>query len=384
MTPFAQIFGYSLAALGVISAFWLLKKHQYRLAAFIISGAFIIFAAIQIFSNGLLGAQTLSVEQFLCWGFGIALFTLSVYFAQKNSLSYAFAVLIMSAFSCFCGLSGVQAFLKTHLLWQVTTSLKNYGEKLDSFQTTVLDMRKSLTEQQLILGSNQMTLALLVTNVQKEFSERESDLKTGQDLLSAGQVEFKSDIADVKNGILNNQISNQLTIAMAENKITKAQSDIASQFQLLSEVSSNANSTLTNLMAQKNMLTNVESLVNVLFGGSIDQTFTSSETNKLVILNLPGVKICVFMLKYVPVENSIQAWAQYDQPLIGHTTSPLVPASISQAGNVIVTRFFGDSDLSKTTFMFRYIKDPHNINPARTMSQIATNGINVDGQILAF
>ena len=416
MTPFAQIFGYSLAALGVISAFWFLKKHQYRLAAFVVSGAFIIFGsiqlfsrglsgiqnltvylgyslvtfgvcftfwllkkkkyriaafvisgafivfgAIQLFSNGLLVTQNLTIEQFLCWGFGLALFTLSVYFAHKNSLSYAFAVLVMSAFAIFCGLSGVQAFLKTHLLWQITTSLKNYGEKLDSFQTTVLDMRKGLTEQQAILASNQIALALLVTNVENDFSRREHEITTNQTAFQKLVYRQGNELAVI-----------EARIQDAESNVLSQQSDITKQFLKLSLIHSNLDLVQVDILSQERQLTNVESLVNALYSNTEDELIETSDTNNLIVLKQSGRQIVFMKLKHVPIPNSIQGIVSM------HGEQMPISPKMGQSKNIVISVFSREADLNGH-FALRYIKSPESTDIVKNMVLVNSNTIAYDG-----
>ena len=173
MDKFSQVFGYVFAAASIYLAFLFLSKKQFRWSGACVTFAFVAFVLIQLFGNGVFGPHDISTEQIICWLFAAGFLSLAVYFAHKGSLPYAFAIVIMAAFAGFAGLSGVQSFLKTHILWQVTSTLKTYGEKIDQFQTSVLEMRKELTEQQKSLTINQQFLGLLVTNFQNEVKSKQ-------------------------------------------------------------------------------------------------------------------------------------------------------------------------------------------------------------------
>ena len=203
-----------MAGLLVLLAFFFGYKKRFQMGAVIVALAFIAFLLGQFEGAGIFTFQSnLTVEQILCWTFGAAFFVFAGFLVKKEHLAYAVVVLLISAFTCFCGLSGVQALLKTHMLWQVTSSLKNYGDKIDRFQETVAAMNQDIREQQATNATTQKELKLLATRIQK-----------------------------------------------AQANVDSQQIDITNQYSQLRSVQ-------TDIFSQQQKLTNVESLVSLLFGG---------------------------------------------------------------------------------------------------------------------
>jgi hypothetical protein len=100
----------------------------------------------------------------------------------------------------------------------------------------------------------------------------------------------------------------------------------------------------TNIFYQQEKLTNVESLVNSLFSNTEDEEFSTSETNKVIILKLGGVQMAVFRLKFAPIPNSIQAILTG-----GMGQMPLFP-KMGQVQNILFAKFKKDNDLNGATF----------------------------------
>jgi hypothetical protein len=160
----------------IILAFLYLRQKHYRVSGMMASFAFLSFFFIQVAGTGLFGTQHITAEQILCWIFGFLFLCLAAYFAHKDSLAYSLVILVMSAFSVFCGLSSVQTFLKTGMLMKVVDTLDEYGKKLDGYQTNVIEMRNQLSDQQDFLKSNQLSLASNIINMKKDFSDHQTSL----------------------------------------------------------------------------------------------------------------------------------------------------------------------------------------------------------------
>jgi hypothetical protein len=108
----------------------------------------------------------------------------------------------------------------------------------------------------------------------------------------------------------------------------------------------------TNLSAQQEKLTNVESLVNTLFSNTEDEEFPASDTNRVIILKPGGVQQVFFKLKFAPVPNTIQVLV-----LSGGTQAPLLP-QMMQFANILITKFFNGSDLNTASFHIRFHARP--------------------------
>jgi len=350
MNPLGQIMAYVLVAGFLALAIFLACRKQYIFSAVVTGLSAATFAWVELTSGGVFTFQNnLTTEQLFCWAFGIAIFVMSCFFVKKNHLSYAFVIFLISVMTCFCGLSAVQGLLKTHLLWQVTNSLKDYSQKIDKYQTTVGEMERHLTEEQSTLSTNQLLLVSNLLAIQTRIGTQQRELS---------EVQAK--------------------IQEAESNVFNQQSDITNQFQRISKVQSNLTMAQTNILAQQEKLTNVESLVNTLFSNTEDEQFGLGDTNKIVVLKLAGVDQLVFRLRFAPVPNSVQAIQIND---MGQW--PILP-QMGQFKNVLSTRFRKDSDLNKTLFHFRYIKDSRETSLIQNMIIVNTNAVSLDGSIVPF
>ncbi len=318
-------------------SFWLVKKNQYRTSALAISLSVLCFVIAQLNGDFLSKFwNDLSLEQFVCWGFGFAFLILAVYFAHKDSLAYAFVILLISVFACFCGLSGVQALLKTHLLWQVTSTLQSYGEKIDNYQKTVADMHQSLSQQQFELSSNQL-------------------------ILSKGQDEFKVQIADVEKRLSKQQDK----IADAAANVSSQQSAITNQFQQISTLQNQLLATTTNLDSQTKKLSDIEYWVDNLYDKTTNVTFSVADTNNvLFISNTNGAIAYIVRLNHVPIKGSVEM--------------TIVDASSRYPTRLFATEFlknmfWGDLysfDTNTLTFSFHYVVDSRETNFNKQMLQL--------------
>jgi hypothetical protein len=337
----------TVAFMGI--GFWLVYKKQYRTSALAIVLSFLCFVIAQF--NGEFQAKfwsDLSLEQFVCWGFAFAFLLLAVYFAHKDSLAYAFVILLISVFAGFCGLSGVQALLKTHLLWEVSSALKSYGEKIDRYQVMVADMQQTLSEQQFTLKTNQLAL-------------------------SASQDEFKIQIADVEKRLSKQQSK----IEEAETGVFSQQSNITNQFQKISKLQSELSTAQTNLSFQEEKLTNVANLVDMLYSGAITENLSDSDTNNVIILNLGGVQKVIFKLRFAPIPNSIQAIAETSNGQI-----PIFP-DMQQYKNILIVNFANAYDLHGL-FSIRYVRDNRENLLCKSILSVNTNTVSFDGSPISF
>jgi len=166
----------------------------------------------------------------------------------------------------------------------------------------------------------------------------------------------------------------QAKIREAESKVIGQQSEITNQFQQISMVQSNLNTVQTDIISQQAKLTNVESLVNLLFSNTEDEEFSSSDTNKIIILKLAGYQQVIFKLKYAPIPNTVQAMNTQ-----GHSgQQPLLP-TMGQTGNLLFSKFFSEINLNGLTFHFRYIKDTRITNLVQNMVIVNSNTVSLDG-----
>ena len=198
-----------------------------------------------------------TAEQIVCWLFGLSFFILAIIFAKKDILSYAFVIFLISSLTCACGLSGVQALLKTHLLWQATKSLNEYGEKIDKFQTTMADMQQRLDMHQASLETNQI------------------DITNTLSLVIANQTS------------LSNQVINS--------RLLSGKLDL---YQ-------------TNIDAQQKKLADVEYWVENLYKNVTNETYSIADTNNFGVIPFTNGNFEVIIkLEQTPIVGSIEAYAR--------------------------------------------------------------------------
>jgi hypothetical protein len=294
-------------------------------AAILAFGAFFIG---ELLSPGTLLWGNVTLEQVLCWVVGLAFFCFAGYMVKKNHVSYGFIAFLVSAFTCFCGLSGVQAFLKTHMLWRVTSSLKSYGDKLDEFETNVIVMQLDLKNQQ-------------ATN--------------------------HAQGAELQN------VQNSIHVAISQ--LNSQQKQITTQYNRLFAIDNDVNIAITNLAGQKQQLTNVQSLVDTLYAATVTETLHGTDTNNVVIVqDFGNVKRVAFLLQHPAIPNSIHG-VVYGGML--PSASPLL--AIHNYLNCFLCNFMilkGES-VRDRTYEFQYLQDTRQTNQAHELT-VETNGFIVD------
>ncbi len=266
----------SLFLLGL--TFYYASKKHFRLSAVTVVLMFLCFIFAQFYGLGLYTLfHGLTLEQYLCWGFGLLFLLLAAYFIHEKALAYAFAVSLIAVFSCFCGFSSVQALLKTHMLWMVTDSLKSYGDKIDTYQTTLADIQKRLSEKQNEFESNQ---TVLITQINKQKKELDA---------------VQSKIRDSETNIIGQQI------------------DITNQYKKILLMQSALTSAQTNLDAQQTKLSDVEYWVQNLYQKTKYETFSINNTKSCYCIpQTNGSLIFLTRLQYVPIDGSIEVFAKDD------------------------------------------------------------------------
>jgi len=136
----------------------------------------------------------------------------------------------------------------------------------------------------------------------------------------------------------------------------------------------------TNIDVQQKKISDVESLVNVLFSNTQYENLSGSDTNKVAILNLGGCQQLIFKLDYAPVPNTVQAVAS-GGGILGQI--PLLP-QMGQIANLLLTRYQSGRDLKGANFSLRYIKDNRATNLVHNMIITGTNSVLLDGFPLKF
>ena len=85
------------------------------------------------------------VEQIFCVVMGFVFLRVAYRWLDKpDKLGQAFLFFLVAIGFFVCTLSGVQNLIKTNILWRFTKSLEEYGNKIDTFQTSVTEMRDDL------------------------------------------------------------------------------------------------------------------------------------------------------------------------------------------------------------------------------------------------
>jgi hypothetical protein len=326
--------------LMVFSIVFASRKH-FRVSGLLIVLSFVSFVFAQ-FSGDTFSAviHGLTMEQYLCWGFGFLFLCVAVYFIHEKALAYGFVLTLISVVCCFCGFSSVQSFLKTEMLWMVTDTLKSYGDKIDNYQATVVDIQSRLSARQGELETNQTNL---LANLNRQWNE-----------LNAIQGKIRQ----------------------AQTSILGQQSDITNQYYKISLVQSNLALAETNIDAQQKQLSDVQSLVNTLFSNTEYEDLSGSDSNSVAILNKGGYQQVIFKLRKAPVPNTIQGIA-YGGDMIGQT--PLFP-NMFQFVNIVAMKYAQGLNLHDVTFNFRYIADNRQTNLVHTMMVTGTNSVSFDGQ----
>ena len=325
------------------SAYFASKKH-FRLSGLLVVLSFTSFVLAQFSGKGFSAAiHGLTIEQYLCWGFGFLFLCLAIYFVHEKALAYGFALSIIAVISCFCGFSSVQSFLKTQMLWMVTDTLKSYGDKIDNYQATVVDIQKRLSAKQEEFESNQIVLVTKMNEQKKELDYIQAKIRE------------------------------------AETSIFVQQSDITNQYSKIFSLQSDIAFAQTNIDAQQQKLSDVESLVKILFSNTEYENLPADDTNRVAVLNLGGVQQLVFKLSYAPVPNTVLLVARGGS--IGQIT--FLP-QIQQTANLLTAKYISGVDLKPVTFSFRYIKDTRQANIVHNMVITGTNSVSLDGVPVKF
>lgn len=329
-----------------LSAFLAVKK-RHGISAVIAVLAFVGFIFAQLLNVGIYKIQYgLSVEQWVCWFFALAFLALACMFLNEKNLPYAFVIFLFSITTFFCGLSGVQAIIKTHLLGQVTESLKSYGDKIDKFQTTVSDMQAKLIAQQSLLQSNQSVVQAQMTNFQAaiaatrmEITNQLQSIRTLNDTVVAAQGKLdgqQSKLGDLRASLsaqqstlesqqsllVSNENAVQAQITIFQTQMAQTRQDITNQLQSAEQLNGKLSIAETNLEDQQKKIGSVESLVQNLYSRTAVELFPLSDSSRVVIQDLkPNTTRIFFLLKDPAVGNSVQGLVQGFGPT--ESTSPL-------------------------------------------------------------
>lgn len=246
-----------------------------------------------------------------------------LYDNNKNAAGHLMAVIAASIF--LCSVPWFQGWAKSFIASNIISKLNSLGKQVNTVQETTTEMHTQLDKHQ------------------KEL-----------------------DVVQAK-------------IREAESNVLSQQIDITNQFHQISMVQSDLASAQTNLLVQQKILTNVESLVNILFSNTEDEEFSTSDTNKVIILKLGGVQQVVLKLKHAPIPYTIQALLT--QGSSGQT--PLLP-TMGQTANVLFTKFYNEVNLNGVSFHIRYIKDTRTTNTIQNMAIVGSNSVSFDGRAVQF
>lgn len=374
-----QIIAYIFTGLLFLTAvvMGLRKSHGFAVVCVIL--AFIAFLIGEISGSGSTPGRKLLItpEIFVCWVFASGCFGFAILLLKEKEIGYSLLTLLISTFAVFCSLSGVQSLLKTHLLWQVTTSLKDYGDKLDQFQASVATMEENLRHQEDTNNTTQHELAKLgqqistaqsnLNNQQKTNYATQSELQRLTDSIQRAQanLEHQEETNRRTQGKLA-ELEPQLSEAMI--KINTDQNNIETQFGQIKGLASEVKTAQSNLVAQQAKIQNVESLAGVLYSNTVVEYIRGIDTNRF--WPIPWRGTVLLKLDNAPILGSLQIIKAQEN--IGN--SPLFPADIHCA-NVISFNYAEDWSLwtTNTTYYVRYIRDPLQTN--------LINRLSIDGRI---
>lgn len=295
-------------------AFFFGQRKRPKLCGLSLVFAFLTFLIAEINAGTTFTFQNhLTTEQILCWTVGFFFLLFAFFLIKEDHFSYAFMAFLFSVGACFCGLSGVQAILKTHLLQEVTTSLKGYGDKLDKFQTTVTDMRDDLRRQQSILASNQNALGTVEAQIQG-----------------------------------------------AQIGVTNAQQGITNQFQKITVLQDRISAAQTNINDQEKKLSDVAYWVQNLYAEVTNETFSSTNVDNLAFFSTTNKSeiVALFRLGGAPIVGSIEGFF-WDK---NRLSEERIVMNWHRAGLNIGTVKLLDCDTNSLRLSFRYVIDTRQTN----------------------
>ncbi len=276
-----------------------------------------------------------SLEQFVCWAIGLLLIVAAFRYLVKEKLSFSFVLCLCAIAFFFFGLSGVQGLLKTGLILTVKDSLVQYGEKLDGFQTNVWAMRSQLNVHQTQIDEHQ-----------KELNDQQAKIRI-----------------------------TQLNLAAQEENITN-------QYQQISALQGKLTSAQTNIDQQENQLQDVTYWVDHLYSNMTNETFSLTDTNRVVIKNDTNGFSCVcFKLAYTPIRQSVQGLYLSGGGL--NIPIPMDQPAISY-GNLLFQDIVG-FDLNSTRLQLQYVRDTRRTNLVANIGRIKFigSGAVVDDKLIA-
>ena len=266
-------------------------------------------------------------EQIVCFAFGGAILWLTFRLVRKEKFAFAIFAFI-AALICFsCGLTWVQGLMKTQIISVVTSTLKEYGKKLDDFQNTT-------------------------TNIQAELDQHQAQINGQQRELKTQQVE----------------------IGKAQTNIITQQGNIARQYVEVQSLQKNLDDTETNISQQQKRLEDVEFLVKNLFSKMTTEHILGNDSNLVKVLQFTNGASQVFiMLQNSAIHMSVQCIVQPrntgQYPLIG---------KLSYA-NVFSCYFGPNSNPRDMTFDLTYVLDTQETNRIKNVTFDGTKAF-FDGQ----
>ena len=309
---FIRIISLILGTAFLVLSFRLSRKKEHSLAPAVIIIAAIFFFGGLFHAGGLL--KTTTLEQFACWIVAGAFLVAAFRFLQTEKISLAFTVFILSALFFFCSLSGVQSLLKTGMLWTVSERLTKYGEKIDSFQLAMADMRNQLSDQQ------------------------------GQILTNQNKIEL------AQLAIANQQTSvNAQQIAIGEQEAS-----VTNQYQKIFTLQSQLAVAQTNLSSQAAKIQGVEFLVENLFSKMVFENIPASDTNRIAFVSVTNDRAQVLIkLQHTPISGSLQIFVTSEDSLNSLQRVRVAPTTYK---NILFQDLY-KYDATRTAFSIQYVRD---------------------------
>jgi len=210
---------------------------------------------------------------------------------HKDKFGLAGAWGLLAAFFFLCGQPWFQGLAKTWIISNVGAKLTALGKQMDDVQATTAKMQIELSDHQ-----NQ------IDKHQKEIEDAQLKLR-----------------------------STQTNITEQQKSLTLAQN---------------------NIEAQQKQISDVEFLVNNLFGKMTYETFSGEDSNRVMVLPLEGDnKILFLKLKAAPLKYSVQCMGE--GLITGqHSLSPML-----QEANIAYSYISGDANLRGITYHVQYVRD---------------------------
>src|SRR5579872_1083181 len=340
MNAFIEILAWILAAVSLCFSFWFLSKKEATRAfqSFCLMSLLVILAVVVGQSS------RLSVENIACWTFAGFLLYLSFKFLQQGKSAEAF-VIFPVAVGCFVvGLSSVQALIKTEILGTIVKTLTSYGEKVDGYQTSLIQMRNETFTNQQALKTVQKDIVGQQQIAERTYSDITKLAAKLNDAEARITMEHQTNLA-----------LNETNLALHK-KLAGIEQRIQKQIVTNDAVQARLEQTEARLSSQEADIGSVRQTLAHLYENTVQTNIPSTDSNRVAVVHLSKETLGVgVLLPEMPISNSIEAWRQgpnFDMHSLAAVTGG--------RGNFVMLNFVGgtnESVITGQTFIFKYVRN---------------------------